>query len=58
LTGQPQPARAQKTIFCARYLRDCDVQREIGEGPSLVRDAPHGDRIRADVRFVMGSAHV
>ena len=28
--------RAQKTIFCARYLRLRDVQREIGEGLNVV----------------------
>ncbi len=36
MTGQPQPAQAQKAIFCARYLRDRDVQREIGEGLNMV----------------------
>ena len=28
--------RAQKTIFVARYLRDCDLQREINEGLNLI----------------------
>ncbi len=35
-TAMLEVGRAQKTIFCARYLRDRDVQREIGEGLNVV----------------------
>ena len=31
--------RAQKTIFCARYLRGRDLQREIEEGLNVVESA-------------------
>jgi TnpA family transposase len=31
-----ETGRAQRTIFLARYLRDRDLQREIGEGLNVV----------------------
>lgn len=37
----PEVGRAQKTIFVARYLRLCDLQREIEEGLN-VRESSSG----------------
>jgi TnpA family transposase len=37
--------RAQKTIFVARYLRDRDLQREIGEGLNTVEAHHRGQQV-------------
>ena len=37
--------RAQKTIFVARYLRDRDLQREIGEGLNVLESHNRGQSI-------------
>jgi TnpA family transposase len=37
--------RAQKTIFIARYLRDRDLQREIGEGLNVLEAHHRGQHI-------------
>ena len=37
--------RAQRTIFIARYLRDRDLQREIGEGLNVVESWNRGNAV-------------
>ncbi len=37
--------RAQKTIFVARYLRDRDLQREVGEGLNVLESHNPGQSI-------------
>src|SRR6266536_3550480 len=37
--------RAQKTIFACRYLRDRDLQREIGEGLNVLESHNRGQQI-------------
>lgn len=37
--------RAQKTIFVARYLRDRDLQREVGEGLNVLESHNRGQSI-------------
>jgi TnpA family transposase len=37
--------RAQKTIFVARYLRDRDLQREVGEGLNVLESHNRGQQI-------------
>jgi Tn3 transposase DDE domain/Phage integrase family len=37
--------RAQRTIFIARYLRDRDLQREIGEGLNVVESWNHANAV-------------
>jgi hypothetical protein len=37
--------RAQKTIFAARYLRDRDLQREIGEGLNVIESSNRANSV-------------
>ncbi len=37
--------RAQKTIFACRYLRDRDLQREVGEGLNVLESHNRGKSI-------------
>ncbi|MEV6820443.1 Tn3 family transposase [Nocardiopsis dassonvillei] len=40
-TGMLEVGRAEKTAFCARYLRDRDLQYEVGPGLNVVENS-HG----------------